>query len=181
MKSSVFILLCIFPFISFAELIQLSDEDLSKEAAQKSLEIDIDLSNVSFVYNYKNNANPNEQFWISGADTSGDLVQIKGITVDIADLPGQSKGAIIIGAPSEIRLSNVKTGDYYITRGTSADPNAPPDPTTITTNNNRKLFGLSWNTNIGIDFPEAGAASVESHTFVNAPFQAGGNIVILTE
>lgn len=185
-KNKVLTRLCYITLISLfstpihAELLLLDDDSLADTSARSGLTIDIDLSGVSFVYNYKNNGNPNEEFWISAANTGGDLVEIKGVTVDVAAVPGIGS-AIALGAPSDINLSNVNTGDYFIARPNASDPNSPSKPSDIVSSSNRKLFGLAWNTNIGIDFPEAGAASVESHTFENAPFQAAGSLLIFAD
>lgn len=163
-----------------AELVALAAEDLSKVGAQSGVTVDIDISDLEFSYNYKNTDNPNENFWVSGYGTGGDKVIFYGITIDVVDFG--SSGALALGMPTTVDLDNVNTGDYFIARERALGDLSPPNVDTV---NDRKLFGLAWNTNITgpgkLDFPQAAAAGVESHSFSNEPFQMDGQVLIFAD
>ena len=179
-----------------AELQALESEDLQEIAAQTGITLDVDLSDVGLTYNYTNPQNPNETYWIAGAnagsgadavkrtptDTSppgsgAGLLQVNGITIDVADYPGVS-AAVAIGAPSEIRLNRVNTGDYYVAHP-GVNANSPP---IVNDTIDRKLIGLKWNTPPALDFSAAGqgaaASSVTGRDFSNDIINMSGRVLI---
>lgn len=168
------------PLAAQAELVALQTEELSAVNAASGVELDIDISSLAFSYNYKNTDNPNEHFWVSGHGTGGDKVIFYGISIDVVDFG--SSAALAIGMPTTVDLDNVNTGDYFIARERAPGDLSPPN---VDTSNDRKLFGLAWNTNITgpgkLDFPQAAAAGVESYSFANAPFQMDGQVLIFAD
>jgi|GEM_PF-5034975 len=167
---------------SNAELVEIKDTGLEELSGEAGITIDIDASGLSFSYSYKNNENTAEKHWIVGGGTVGEVVQVNGITLDIADA-----GAIAIGIPTEVILKNVNTGDYFIA-DSGDDINSPPRANEVgeavtaqNDNADRKLFGLKWNTPVIATLTSPGAASVLSHDFSPHKFHGSGQVLIVAD
>jgi hypothetical protein len=181
------LIFCLFvsvlPVIGFAELTALSDEDLSGTTGASGIEVDIDISNVELTYSYQNNENPNENFWVVGADPGGDLGRINGITLDVISTDDGS--ALAIGMPETIELSNYNTGDYYIAHPNTAPNTAAPfidtDPSDGATNEGiavseqRKLIGLRWNAPIGLT---TGNSAIDNFDYSSELIRMTGHVLV---
>jgi hypothetical protein len=187
-------LISLFSYVASAELIQLEGEVLESVSAQAGLTIDVDISDLEFSYNYQNNQNPNEDYWVTGANTgSGStavdglglgegVVKFNGLTVDVGALPDNAAiSAISIGLPVTVELNRVNTGDYYIAHPNTSDPDSPPIAVNPATD--RKLIGLKWNTPPPLNFAvggQSGAAvtNVIENDFTSNLLQLDGQIYI---
>ncbi len=167
-----------------AELMGITDEQLSQMTAQEGVTIDMDFSGVGFNFSYANSDNPNETHWNVSNGTSGETVIINGVTLDVSEV---NNGSIAIGIPVEVTLSNVNTGDYFIA-DPGSDTGSPPRPdeigesvTASNLNADRKLFGLKWNTPIEFDFSSPDATKVETHNFTPHQFHGAGSVLIFAD